>query len=502
MKVIDFGLAGVDEDFGQGEIQVSDAQIRTVDYAALERITKVGAGDHRSDIYFVGCMFYHMLAGKPPLSDTRDPKERALESRFTEVRPIQETAPSVPSVAAAVVAKSMQLAPSLRYQSLGDMLIDLRSCHQSLVNGGKEPARTPDSPSRKSNSSPSKKKKAPAGKTTAANAIPPDAPFFLFVEPQAGLQKVFRQLAKENGCRPLLYTDPERAFERLNSELDRPVLAAILINAEQLGKAAVEVFNRLAEQEFLRDVPAVLLLHNSQDRWKKQVKTAPHRVLLMTPCKVPDLLESLTAALKNSPLNAANQPEPEPDEASDGSGTAETEMMDSFDPYHQWLGIPAQKQPPHHYRLLGVPAFEENLDVIESAADRQAAYVRTFMIGQRSQESKRLLKEITTARSLLLKPDQKADYDHSLHEKIDRQTEDKSSDQPAWKHGQRPRTADELEQCLVASGLLNLAQVRTVRAGLPDGEQDAKQLVQALFRAKKLTKYQAETVFKGKTKGL
>ena len=29
-------------------------------------------------------------------------------------------------------------------------------------------------------------------------------------------------------------------------------------------------------------------------------------------------------------------------------------MKQSFDPYHKWLGIPPEDQPPHHYRLLGV----------------------------------------------------------------------------------------------------------------------------------------------------
>ena len=33
-------------------------------------------------------------------------------------------------------------------------------------------------------------------------------------------------------------------------------------------------------------------------------------------------------------------------------------MSSGFDPYHKWLGIPPQDQPPNHYRLLGVELFE------------------------------------------------------------------------------------------------------------------------------------------------
>ena len=36
---------------------------RSIDYAGLERITGVRKNDPRSDIYFAGCMLYHMLSG-------------------------------------------------------------------------------------------------------------------------------------------------------------------------------------------------------------------------------------------------------------------------------------------------------------------------------------------------------------------------------------------------------------------------------------------------------
>ena len=42
-------------------------------------------------------------------------------------------------------------------------------------------------------------------------------------------------------------------------------------------------------------------------------------------------------------------------------------MSEKFDPYHEWLGIPASEQPPNHYRLLGTTLFEANLDVLALA---------------------------------------------------------------------------------------------------------------------------------------
>ena len=55
--------------------------------------------------------------------------------------------------------------------------------------------------------------------------------------------------------------------------------------------------------------------------------------------------------------------------------------MNSFNPYHKWLGIPLEQQPPSYYRLLGIAEYEADLDVIESAAERQMIYLRTFQTG-------------------------------------------------------------------------------------------------------------------------
>ena len=34
----------------------------------------------------------------------------------------------------------------------------------------------------------------------------------------------------------------------------------------------------------------------------------------------------------------------------------------TFDPYHKWLGILPEEQPPNHYRLLGIVDFESDED--------------------------------------------------------------------------------------------------------------------------------------------
>ncbi len=88
----------------------------------------------------------------------------------------------------------------------------------------------------------------------------------------------------------------------------------------------------------------------------------------------------------------------------------------SFDPYHKWLGIRPEDQPPDHYRLLGIDRFEDDPDVIDSAADQRMAHLRSFQNGKNAQFSQQLLNEVSAARVALLDPNQKAAYDGPLRE--------------------------------------------------------------------------------------
>lgn len=93
-------------------------------------------------------------------------------------------------------------------------------------------------------------------------------------------------------------------------------------------------------------------------------------------------------------------------------------MFEAFDAYHKWLGIPPAEQPPDHYRLLGIGRFETDQDVIEHAADRQMAHVRTLATGKHSDLSQRILNELASARVCLLNSTAKVEYDQELRSKL------------------------------------------------------------------------------------
>ena len=109
-KLVDFGLASMDDTLTDDAL-ADLPNTRTVDYAALERATGVRKDDVRSDIYFLGCIYYNMLTGQPPLVETRDRLQRLSKQRFLDVVPIRKLDPSLPLSVAMVVNKAMMLDP-------------------------------------------------------------------------------------------------------------------------------------------------------------------------------------------------------------------------------------------------------------------------------------------------------------------------------------------------------------------------------------------------------
>jgi hypothetical protein len=98
-------------------------------------------------------------------------------------------------------------------------------------------------------------------------------------------------------------------------------------------------------------------------------------------------------------------------------------MGQAFNPYHKWLGIPPEEQPPNHYRLLGIAVFETDPDVIESAADQRMTHLRRYQTSQYAALSQRLLNEVAAARLCLLNPTKRTAYDKQLQRTISVQTQ-------------------------------------------------------------------------------
>jgi hypothetical protein len=91
-------------------------------------------------------------------------------------------------------------------------------------------------------------------------------------------------------------------------------------------------------------------------------------------------------------------------------------MMSTFNPYQQWLGIADAVGTPNHYRLLGLRLFEDQPAIISAAAARLAGIVSSQLTGQYAAEAQRLLAEFDVARNCLLNPTAKTQYDAALRQ--------------------------------------------------------------------------------------
>ena len=91
-------------------------------------------------------------------------------------------------------------------------------------------------------------------------------------------------------------------------------------------------------------------------------------------------------------------------------------MAGAFDPYRTWLGIPPGQRSPDHYRLLGLPLFEDRPEAIQRAADQRMADLHALQTGEHAQAARELLAEVAAARVCLLDSQKKAAYDRRLRQ--------------------------------------------------------------------------------------
>ena len=88
-------------------------------------------------------------------------------------------------------------------------------------------------------------------------------------------------------------------------------------------------------------------------------------------------------------------------------------MNETFNPYRQWLGIEDRPRP-NFYQLLGLAAGEPDVDKIIVAADRATTKVQSLDPGGQAPARSKLLSEIQSAKSCLLDPVKRAEYDLTL----------------------------------------------------------------------------------------
>jgi serine/threonine-protein kinase len=97
----------------------------SIDYMSPEHIRDGSVPDCRSNIYSLGCMWYHLLAGHAPF-DEGTTSERLKKHLEEDPKPIAGINPDVALGAARILSRMLAKDPEERYSDLSALLGDLR----------------------------------------------------------------------------------------------------------------------------------------------------------------------------------------------------------------------------------------------------------------------------------------------------------------------------------------------------------------------------------------
>jgi tRNA A-37 threonylcarbamoyl transferase component Bud32 len=268
-KLADFGLAGVDEPGDRSRGQSHSRNLRTVDYAALEKLSGVHDDDVRSDIYFLGTVAYLALCGQPALEESRDRGVRSDPRRFTVVQPLASRAPELPRDVVDFVGRMMHLDPQQRFQTAAEALRVLEPIMTKHAAGGGD-GQAAGGPAR------------PGAPAATRGSL-------MLVESGEQAQQKLRDFFTKLGYRVLLTENPQRALARFSST---PLPAnCLVISTLTLGDCALEAFNQLTADPFLAPVPAVLLVNSKQQAIADQARTDALRKVAVMPIGGTDMLK-------------------------------------------------------------------------------------------------------------------------------------------------------------------------------------------------------------------
>jgi tRNA A-37 threonylcarbamoyl transferase component Bud32 len=145
LKILDIGLGRVLFEEGSNDLEPhpeltgEGVLLGTPDYMAPEQARDPRAIDIRSDIYSLGCVLYHALAGRPPFPDS-NVITQMIRHATEPARPLKELNPAVPDGLQQIVNWMMAKDPNGRYPTPERAAQAL----QVFLAAGSEPAAVPE----------------------------------------------------------------------------------------------------------------------------------------------------------------------------------------------------------------------------------------------------------------------------------------------------------------------------------------------------------------------
>lgn len=133
VKILEFGaardaLSFVDSTEESGAeltmTQSSGRVLGTYAYMSAAQAENPHAANELTDLYSLGCVFYHCLTGQTPFPD-QNPVRQMLRHASEEPRPLSEFDPEIPDAVQEVVSKLLAKRPEERYASANEAAVAL-----------------------------------------------------------------------------------------------------------------------------------------------------------------------------------------------------------------------------------------------------------------------------------------------------------------------------------------------------------------------------------------
>jgi serine/threonine protein kinase/tetratricopeptide (TPR) repeat protein len=150
VKVLDLGLARINplnatpSPAGSPLARLTPAgtPVGTPDYLAPEQLLDPSGADIRSDLYSLGCTFYHLLAGRPPFH-AGNLFQTFLAHRESEPMRLELLRPDLPAGLGDLVRRLMAKRPADRFATPAEVVAALDAIRERAgVPAWREPART------------------------------------------------------------------------------------------------------------------------------------------------------------------------------------------------------------------------------------------------------------------------------------------------------------------------------------------------------------------------
>ncbi|MEW4569136.1 protein kinase [Tautonia sp. JC769] len=320
-KLVDFGLATIEGD--ERKMAQAHGQ-RTVDYSALERTCGSQKGDPRSDIYFLGCVYYQMITGRLPLPEVEadDFLAKMLKRSFGAIKPISEMDHAPAPELSRIIEKMMKMDLTKRYQNMKEVVADLEDYYLEMTGQAAPKAeveaeeefdierlfmrrREEDRAALEAGETPAPDEALPEDEDfelgVAEDAPPAESPYeapaikqrrVLCVEAQDAIQDAFRKTLSRMGYRVLIVGDPEIAAERYR---ESPV-DVVIYDIDGLGSRALDAFLDMHEKahEDGHELHALVLLGPRQGHLAPRLPEDDRLIVLVKPIKMKQVQDALS----------------------------------------------------------------------------------------------------------------------------------------------------------------------------------------------------------------